>query len=109
VQPDPQGRFWRFDAPSLQPATQYELRITDPDGAPMCDAWPLQTFPAPDAAPERMRILAYTCAGGTTVRSYKVKTTYLVHGGAPAIACPRLVVSSRRRDREVAFLFVVHA
>src|SRR5262245_2940759 len=58
------GRFWRFDAASLTPATQYELRITDAGGATLCDAWPLKTFPAPDAAPERLRILAYTCAGG---------------------------------------------
>jgi hypothetical protein len=64
VQTDTQGRFWRFDALSLQPATQYELRITDPGGAPLCDAWPLKTFPAPDAMPDRMRILVYTCEGG---------------------------------------------
>ncbi|RJG00038.1 hypothetical protein D3871_08515 [Noviherbaspirillum saxi] len=63
-QTDPAGRFWRFDVPSLQPATQYELRVTDRHGIPLCDAWPLTTFPAPDAAPERLRILAYTCAGG---------------------------------------------
>jgi hypothetical protein len=43
VRTDPQGRFWRFDAPSLQSATQYELRITDSGGAPLCDAWPLKT------------------------------------------------------------------
>jgi hypothetical protein len=77
VQTDPQGRFWRFDAPSLQPATPYELRITDPGGAPLCDAWPLKTFPAPDAAPERMRILAYTCAGGYDGPQLEGKTTYL--------------------------------
>src|SRR5262245_33646225 len=41
VQTDPQGRFWRFDATSLRPATPYELRITEPGGAPLCDAWPL--------------------------------------------------------------------
>ena len=67
VQTDPQGRFWRFDASSLQPATQYELRITDRGGAPLCEAWPLKTFPAPDATPERLRILAYTCEGGYDV------------------------------------------
>jgi hypothetical protein len=57
------GRFWRFDATGLRPATQYELRITDADGAPLCDAWPLKTFTAPDATPEHVRILAYTCGG----------------------------------------------
>src|SRR5882672_10750976 len=40
------GRFWRFDAANLQPATQYELQVTDPGGAPLCDAWQLKTFPA---------------------------------------------------------------
>src|SRR6476620_11382240 len=35
VQTDPDGRFWRFDAQSLQPATQYELRVTDRGGAPL--------------------------------------------------------------------------
>src|SRR4051812_10419802 len=39
VQTDPDGRFWRFDAQSLQPATQYDLQITDRGGAPLSDAW----------------------------------------------------------------------
>src|SRR4030095_15782651 len=63
VQTDPQGRFWRFDVPALKPATQYQLRIVDRHGAPLCDIWPLKTFPAPDTAAQRLRILAYTCAG----------------------------------------------
>src|SRR5262245_11659466 len=71
------GRFWRFDATSLAPATQYELRITDAGGAPLCDAWPLKTFPAPDATPERMRILAYTCAGGYDGPPLQGKTLFL--------------------------------
>jgi len=74
---DPQGRFWRFDARSLQPDTQYELRITDAGGAPLCDAWPLRTFPAPDAAPRRMRIVAYTCAGGRAGPRFREKTFFL--------------------------------
>jgi hypothetical protein len=61
---DAAGRFWRFDARDLQPATQYTLRIVDAGGKPLADAWPLRTFPAPDATPARLRILAYTCAGG---------------------------------------------
>jgi len=52
---DSQGRFWRFDASSLQPATQYELRITDPGGTPLCDNWQLKTFPSPDAKPQSLR------------------------------------------------------
>jgi len=61
---DVQGRFWRFDARGLEPARVHELRLVDRSGAPLCDAWPLKTFPAPNAAAERMRIVAYTCAGG---------------------------------------------
>jgi len=74
---DTEGRFWRFDASSLRPATQYELRITDAGSAPLCDAWPLKTFPAPDAVPERVRILAYTCAGGYDSEPFQGKTYFL--------------------------------
>jgi hypothetical protein len=77
VQTDPQGRFWRFDAPSLQPATPYELRLTDPSGAPLCDAWPLKIFPAPDTPPDRLRILAFTCAGGYDSPPLEGKTFFL--------------------------------
>lgn len=77
VQTDPKGRFWRFDITRLRPATRYELRITDHQGAPLCDAWPLQTFPAPDAAPKRLRILAYTCAGGYDGPTINGKTIFL--------------------------------
>jgi hypothetical protein len=66
-----------FDATPLNPATAYELRITDPGGAPLCDAWPLKTSPAPDATAERMRILDYTCAGGYDGPSYNGKTFFL--------------------------------
>ncbi|MBR1221045.1 hypothetical protein JQ557_23810 [Bradyrhizobium sp. U87765 SZCCT0131] len=74
---DSQGRFWRFDATSLRPATRYELRIVDAGGAPLCDAWPLATFPAPDATPTRMRLVAYTCAGGYDGARWKDKTGFL--------------------------------
>jgi len=74
---DSKGRFWRFDASSLQPATQYELRITDPGGAPLCDSWSLKTFPAPDAKPQTLRILSYTCAGGYDSPPFKGKTFFL--------------------------------
>jgi len=78
VQTDPQqGRFWRFDAPSLQPATQYELRHVDSGGVPLCDAWPLKTFPLPDSTPEHFRILAYTCAGGYDCLPLNGKTFFL--------------------------------
>ncbi|HEY3495008.1 MAG TPA: hypothetical protein VGK73_09995 [Polyangiaceae bacterium] len=64
IRTDARGRFWRFDVTSLKPATTYQLRITDPGGNALCDAWPLKTFPGPDTGPEQLRILAYSCAGG---------------------------------------------
>jgi hypothetical protein len=61
----------------LRPATQYELRITDPRGGSLCDSWPLKTFPAPDAEPDSMRILTYTCAGGYDGPSLNGKALFL--------------------------------
>lgn len=63
VQTDTAGRFFRFDAINLAPATRYELQIFIA-GEAVCDEWPLATFPAPDASPESLRLLVYTCAGG---------------------------------------------
>jgi len=77
VRTDPQGRFWRFDATGLRPATRYELRIVARGGAPLCEAWPLKTFPAPTADPERVRILAYTCGGGYDSAPFQGKTFFL--------------------------------
>lgn len=74
---DTAGRFWRFDVRGLQPATQYTLRIVDAGGKPLADAWPLKTFPAPNATPARLRILAYTCAGGYDGPSIAGKTAWL--------------------------------
>ena len=71
------GRFWRFDASSLKPATQYELQITDPAGKALCATWPLKTFPAPDTRPEHVRILSYTCGGGFDSAPLHGKTTFL--------------------------------
>ena len=61
---DSQGRFWRFDSAGLKPGTTYSLQLVSATGRPLCAAWPLKTFPAPDAAPGRVRLLVYTCAGG---------------------------------------------
>lgn len=62
---DSAGQFWSFDASGLKDATSYELRLTTPDREPLCASWPLKTHPAPGAKPEQLRILAYTCAGGS--------------------------------------------
>jgi len=61
----------------LQPATRYELRITGPGGESLCDSWPLKTFPAPEAEPDSMRILTYTCAGGYDGPRLNGKTSFL--------------------------------
>ncbi|WP_271410944.1 hypothetical protein [Pseudomonas sp. Q1-7] len=61
---DSLGRFWRFDVSGCRADHAYELQLLDGKGAPLCDAWPLRTFPAPQARPEALRVLLYTCAGG---------------------------------------------
>ena len=58
------GDFWQFDVGGLKPQTAYRLSLTGSDGRPLCEPWPLSTFPAPDAKPSRLRLLIYTCAGG---------------------------------------------
>lgn len=63
-QTDSNGFFWCFDATDLEPSTQYEMRIQDASGMNLCDPWPLATFPAPDAHPDRLRLLIFTCLGG---------------------------------------------
>jgi len=63
-QTDTKGFFWYFDAKGLEPDTTYQLVIKDSLGRNLCDAWPLKTFPAPDAEPERLRLLIYTGLGG---------------------------------------------
>jgi hypothetical protein len=61
---DSKGAFWFFDVPQLTPNESYTLQLTDSRNKPLCDPWPLKTFPAPNATPERFRVLIYTCAGG---------------------------------------------
>lgn len=60
---DTQGTHWAFDAGGLEPDTRYGLDLLA-DGCRIADPWELATFPAPDACPERLRLLVYTCAGG---------------------------------------------
>jgi len=55
---DSRGRFWRFDAAGLSPATEYKLEL---DGT---EPWTLRTFPEPGAKIDKFRLLVYTCAGG---------------------------------------------
>ncbi len=60
---DTDRRFFSFDAPRLEPDTEYTLQLLG-GGQTLCDPWPLRTFPLPSAQPESVRFLAYTCAGG---------------------------------------------
>ena len=60
---DSDRRFFSFDAPGLEPDTEYALQLQG-GGEALCDPWPLRTFPPPSAQPESVRFLAYTCAGG---------------------------------------------
>jgi hypothetical protein len=62
-QTDGQGRYFAFDVASLEPGRHYELRLTE-GSRPLTDSWLLATFPAPQARPERVRLLLHTCAGG---------------------------------------------
>jgi hypothetical protein len=58
------GDFWQFDVTGLAPATPYQLALSGAGGRALCEPWSLSTFPAPDAAPERLRVMIYTCGGG---------------------------------------------
>src|SRR3982074_2336964 len=68
------GDFWQFDVSGLSPATPYKLPLTGARGRARCgpaaaaralgERWSLSTFPAPDATPERLRLMIYTCGGG---------------------------------------------
>ncbi len=62
-QTDTEGRFWSFAVAGLNPATEYSLRLLDSDTV-LQEAWPLKTFPDWDDMPARLRLMAYTCAGG---------------------------------------------
>lgn len=61
---DSEGQFWQFYAADLEAGHNYQLQIIDGNGEQLTDAWPLKTFPLPNAEPEHLRIFAYTCAGG---------------------------------------------
>ena len=58
------GDFWQFDVTGLSPATPYKLSLKGAGGRALCEPWQLATFPAPDAMPERLRVMIYTCGGG---------------------------------------------
>ena len=61
---DTRGEMWAFHATGLAPARRYPLRLTARGGRSLCEPWDLTTFPSPDARPEKLRVLFFTCAGG---------------------------------------------
>jgi len=67
---DSDGRFFAFDIGNLKAEVEYTLQLVDADGCSLCDPWPLSTFPDPDARPEHVRLLAFTCAGGHPADTY---------------------------------------
>ncbi len=64
VRMDTAGEFYSFDIADLEPERTYQLELLDFRGKPLCDPWPITSFPNNDAQPKRFRLLAYTCAGG---------------------------------------------
>lgn len=61
---DSQGRFWSFDVDALDADHSYDLTLCDATGRVLHGPWPLATFPAPEAQPEHLRLLVFSCAGG---------------------------------------------
>lgn len=64
---DSVGRFWAFRTSGLKPDHEYQLQLIDETGLPLCDPWPLRTFPSSTDAVEKLSIAAYTCAGGPDI------------------------------------------
>ena len=54
---DNRGTTWQFDVQGLAPAKRYRLALDDGRGKALAEPWELATFPAPDARPERLRVL----------------------------------------------------
>ncbi len=64
---DTRGEHWQFHVKSLEPGRRYRLSLVaggKSGGKPLCEPWELATFPAPDARPDHVRLLTFTCAGG---------------------------------------------
>jgi hypothetical protein len=81
---DTSGECWQFYASGLDPARRYPLALTAGDGSSLCEPWELSTFPSPDARPERLRVLVFTCAGGVAGET-------LAAGSLPTLVRNRLL------------------
>jgi hypothetical protein len=60
---DTTGEFFIFDAAGLDPDREYQLELRV-GRTFQIEPWTLRTLPDRAANPERLRILAFTCAGG---------------------------------------------
>jgi len=60
---DSKGLHWFFSAEGLTPNTLYQLQLLEGE-SPVGDAWSLRTFPKEDADVDRLKLAAFTCAGG---------------------------------------------
>src|SRR5436190_1882640 len=54
----------------LRSSAAAPLSLAGARGVPLCEPWELATFPAPDARPEKFRLLIYTCGGGHEVHKF---------------------------------------
>jgi hypothetical protein len=81
---DTAGECWQFYATGLDPARRYRLALVAGDGSTLCEPWDLSTYPAPDARPERFRVLFFTCAGGA-------ESSSLTAGNLPTAVRNRLL------------------
>ncbi len=61
---DTRGEMWAFHATGLAPARRYTLTLNASSGQSLCQPWDLSTFPSPEARPDKLRVLFFTCAGG---------------------------------------------
>jgi len=98
-QQDSEGRFFAYRIAGLGADNSYKLQLLGGAGEPLCDEWPLKTFPAGDANPESLSIAAYTCAGGPDWPSFGDK-----HAFKPAAYCRRLydIILAEKPDLVVA-------
>jgi len=74
IRTDADGYFYAFDATGLAPARSYQLELRAGRSL-LAEPWALRTLPAPDASPARLRILAFTCAGGHDVLGFQLPTS----------------------------------
>ena len=91
-QGDSAGLFWQFRATGLRPGTAHRLTLQDGQGRPLAEPWDLSTFPAPDQAVPRLRLLFYSCGGGHDLfgeqHSGFDSSPSRCAGGCCAAACP---------------------